>query len=82
VPQRGHAIVLPCADTRGGLAFGPEIGGAPTAPGAVNPAGGAFGAIGDDIGTGVANGPGGGIAAGGIIGAPTAGASAGDPGVV
>ena len=80
VPQRGHVIVLPCADTRSGVALGPASGALPGAPGGVMPFAGA-------LGTGVANGPAGGIPGNGgpgggpggaIIGAP----NAGDPGVV
>ena len=73
VVQRGHVIVLPCGDTRrpavGTDALGPCSCGPP--PGAVMP-------FGDPIGTGVANGPGGGMPIGGgaIIGAPTAGGDA------
>jgi len=77
VPQRGHVIVLPPADGRpGGDAFGPA---GANDGGAVG--GNAVGGNGN--GAGVANGPGGAIPGGGaIIGAPTTGASAGEPGVV
>lgn len=61
VPQRGHVIVLPCADTRGDGAI-PWSG--------VGALAGVIGVGG--IGAGVANG--GGLGGGAIIGAPNAGA--------
>jgi hypothetical protein len=68
VPQRGHAIVLPCDDMRGPPVD--KIGGLWL--------GGGGNLLGS--GAGVANGPGGGMPDGPIIGAPTAGP--GEPGFV
>ncbi len=82
VPQRGHAIVLLCADGRGAAAGGGDAIGA-TGGDAFGPAGGgANGAAAlPGIGAGVANGPGAGIPGAGRPGGGAIGAAiTGPPG--